>query len=503
MTAPIKPVIYDWMIDKTSVTLSIFGDERAVWFTLAFVASIILCSILLGLWIAVIAYWRMRNKSWRKYVSADKKRLQKKIQSLEYDNTKLDAERLRLASQKQNAEHNERQASLLMKSANAAASTAIKNAETQIRNAQNDAKSEILASKRAADAIFAQLKKDLEASLGRESKLVQELQVLRQSANEKIAKEKDVPSQTAQDAYSSYPTPSPHPLNWVAGHDAQGNKVEVSCEPRGNYLFAGVKGSGKSNGLNNMLVQLMRNNAPKSGRVKFAMIDMKDGAELFMYENSPHLVRPIAITLEGAADLLRWVSDERSRRQTELKSMGIKKLDDCLAAGRIMPFPFMMVVIDEIAELMIRGDSSERKELKTEDGELILSRKELKAECRELIRSLASLGRAAGVYLAVATQYPTAEVIASNIKLNLDVRFAYMVVTGVESRVILDANGAERLQRPGECIFKHNRYLMNLTTPKIEDSEIRAVVGEAIKISENTRNNVVEMPSRARVAAVA
>jgi S-DNA-T family DNA segregation ATPase FtsK/SpoIIIE len=157
--------------------------------------------------------------------------------------------------------------------------------------------------------------------------------------------------------------------------------------------------------------------------------------------------------------------------------MGIKKLDDCLVPGKTLPFPFLMLVIDEIAELTM---------LKDETGE----RKELKAECRELIRSLASLGRAAGVYMAVATQYPTAEVIASNIKINLDVRFGYMVVTGVESRVILDTTGAEKLQKPGECVFKHNRYLLKIDTPKIDDAEIIKAVSNAIAIDKAERRVV-------------
>lgn len=209
----------------------------------------------------------------------------------------------------------------------------------------------------------------------------------------------------------------------VLGIDSNGHQLVIDLADAPHLLIAGQTGSGKSVCLNYILVSILQFEQPAD--VKFLLIDPKQ-VELSKYACIPHLAGPIATTPQEALNALHWAVDEMERRYTILRQRGAAGLD--LAPGL---FPRLVIAIDELADLI----QASKKEVET------------------LISRLAAKGRAAGIHLIVATQYPSAKIITGAIKANIPTRIAFKTSSNSDSRVILDMVGAEKLTGKGDGLF--------------------------------------------------
>jgi S-DNA-T family DNA segregation ATPase FtsK/SpoIIIE len=198
-------------------------------------------------------------------------------------------------------------------------------------------------------------------------------------------------------------------------------------------LIAGTTGSGKSVCVNSILSCFLINNTPDD--LRFVLIDPKR-VELTNYNGIPHLAHgPVVVEIERVVDVLRWVSGEMDRRYHEFAKLGARNIADYnarLALQGARKMPFLLLVIDELADLMmIAPDQTERT-----------------------ITRLAQLARATGIHMILATQRPSVDVVTGLIKANFPARIAFAVASGVDSRVILDQPGAERLLGRGDMLFQ-------------------------------------------------
>ncbi len=209
----------------------------------------------------------------------------------------------------------------------------------------------------------------------------------------------------------------------VLGIDSNGDQLVIELADAPHLLIAGQTGSGKSVCLNDILISILQYEQPAD--VQFLLIDPKQ-VELSKYACIPHLAGPIATTPEEALNALHWAVDEMERRYTILRQRGAAGLD--LAPGL---FPRLVIAIDELADLI----QASKKEVET------------------LISRLAAKGRAAGIHLIVATQYPSAKIITGAIKANIPTRIAFKTSSNSDSRVILDMVGAEKLTGKGDGLF--------------------------------------------------
>ncbi|MBU0982079.1 DNA translocase FtsK [Patescibacteria group bacterium] len=218
-------------------------------------------------------------------------------------------------------------------------------------------------------------------------------------------------------------------LKIALGRDVSGNPVVIDLTKMPHLLIAGATGAGKSVGLNSFLISLLYNYSPKE--MKFIMIDPKQ-VELSAYNGLPHLLTPVITEPEKAATALRWAVAEMNRRYKVCADAGHRNItdynDDRKTAEKM---PKIVVVIDELADLMMTAQ------------------KEVEASiCR-----IAQMARAVGIHLLVATQRPSVDVITGLIKANIPARIAYTVTSSVDSRTILDTNGAEDLLGLGDMLF--------------------------------------------------
>lgn len=220
------------------------------------------------------------------------------------------------------------------------------------------------------------------------------------------------------------------PLTIGLGQSVDGTPVAADLASMPHLLIAGTTGSGKSVLVNAIIVSLLVNNRPD--QVRFIMVDPKR-VELTSYNGVPHLVAPVVVDLERTLGVLKWVTremDERYRKFSEAGARNIvdfnRHLDDELEL-----MPYIVVVIDELADLMMLApDETER-----------------------VITRIAALARATGIHLVIATQRPSVDVVTGLIKANFPARIAFAVAGGVDSRVILDQPGAERLLGKGDMLY--------------------------------------------------
>lgn len=244
----------------------------------------------------------------------------------------------------------------------------------------------------------------------------------------------------------------PSPLAFALGKDVAGKPWVVDLDSMPHLLIAGATGSGKSVGINSMIVSLLFHNSPE--RLKFIMIDPKR-VELSVYNDIPHLLTPVITTVDKTVNALRWVVAEMDRRYQRLQDVGKRDIHVYHQAGG-EDMPFIIVVIDELADLMA---------VAAKDVEGAITR-------------LAQMARAVGIHLVVATQRPSVDVITGLIKANITARIAYNVVSIVDARTILDTGGAEKLLGRGDMLF----IAASLSKPKrlqgayLSDKEIERVV---------------------------
>lgn len=242
------------------------------------------------------------------------------------------------------------------------------------------------------------------------------------------------------------------PLTLALGKDISGEPAVADLARMPHLLVAGTTGAGKSVALNAMILSLLYNAQPKD--VRLILIDPKM-LELSVYDDIPHLLAPVVTDMKEAANALRWCVAEMDRRYRLMAAMKVrniagfnKKVEDARAAGKpildplhpadselpaeeLNPLPFIVVVVDELADMM-----------------MVVGKK-----VEELIARLAQKARASGIHLILATQRPSVDVLTGLIKSNIPTRIAFQVSSRVDSRTILDQMGAEQLLGHGDMLY--------------------------------------------------
>jgi S-DNA-T family DNA segregation ATPase FtsK/SpoIIIE len=232
-----------------------------------------------------------------------------------------------------------------------------------------------------------------------------------------------------------------------------------------HLLVAGATGTGKSVAINSLLTGLLMTKSPDE--VKFIMIDPKMGVEMAIYNGIPHLLNPVITDPESVINALQWSIEEMMRRYRQLKQVRAKKLTEYNKKVGYMAMPYIVIVIDEMADLILTSG----------------------IEVETKIQRLAQMGRAVGIHLILATQKPTVNVITGLIKSNIPGRMAFAVATSMDSRVILDESGAETLLGNGDMLYKDQTTPKSLriqgTYTSTEDSEsVIKAIKEQVKEEE-------------------
>ncbi|NWK79990.1 cell division protein FtsK [Aquitalea sp. LB_tupeE] len=264
-------------------------------------------------------------------------------------------------------------------------------------------------------------------------------------------------------------------LTMALGKDITGQPVAIDLAKAPHLLVAGTTGSGKSVGVNAMILSMLYKATPDE--VRFIMIDPKM-LELSVYNDIPHLLAPVVTDMKLAANALNWCVGEMERRYRLMSALGVRnlagyndKVREAEEAGRRLtnPFsltpetpeplhklPFIVVVVDEFADLMMVAGK----------------------KIEELIARLAQKARAAGIHLILATQRPSVDVITGLIKANIPTRIAFQVSSKIDSRTILDQMGAESLLGQGDMLFlpPGSGYPQRVHGAFVTDDEVHAVV---------------------------
>ena len=249
---------------------------------------------------------------------------------------------------------------------------------------------------------------------------------------------------------------STSPLTMILGKDIVGKPFVTDLKKLPHLLLAGTTGSGKSVGINSMILSLLYKNSPDD--LKLVMIDPKM-LEFTMYEDIPHLLTPIITKPSEAVTALANMVLEMERRYTLMAKSRTKNIENYNEKSKTADydaFPYIVVIIDELGDLMM-----------TSGKEVEIS-----------IARLAQMARASGIHLIVATQRPSVDVVTGLIKANLPSRIAYKVGQRIDSKIILDAMGAESLLGRGDMLFTPPGMsgLVRLHAPWSKESEIEEVV---------------------------
>jgi DNA segregation ATPase FtsK/SpoIIIE, S-DNA-T family len=251
---------------------------------------------------------------------------------------------------------------------------------------------------------------------------------------------------------------NPSPLTVALGLDISGAPVVTDLKKMPHGLIAGATGSGKSVCINAMLVSLLYKAAPHE--VKLLLIDPKM-VELAPYNDIPHLVSPVITDVKAATGALKWAVEEMERRYELFAHAGVRDIQKYneLVKQKNSPehhLPYIVIIIDELADLMMVAP----------------------ADVEEAICRIAQKARACGIHLVVATQRPSVDVITGLIKANIPTRIAFSVSSQVDSRTIIDTNGAEKLLGRGDMLFLENgsSKTVRIQGNYVSDEEIERVV---------------------------
>lgn len=254
-------------------------------------------------------------------------------------------------------------------------------------------------------------------------------------------------------AYKVYKSP----LKIALGLDIAGEPVFSDIGSMTHSLIAGSTGSGKSVCINSIIISILYNALPDE--VKLVLIDPKK-VEFSMYRDIPHLLTPVINDPKVATATLRWLSEEMDHRYELIESVGARDIRSYnLKRSRsnldIPKLPYIVVIIDELADLMVIAAN----------------------EVEEYIQRISQLARAAGIHLIVATQRPSTNVITGTIKTNIPTRISFKVSSAIDSRIILDDTGAEKLIGKGDMLLLDNGrpYLKRLQGSYITEEEIEKV----------------------------
>ncbi|WP_051218971.1 DNA translocase FtsK [Oceanobacter kriegii] len=274
---------------------------------------------------------------------------------------------------------------------------------------------------------------------------------------------------------------SKSPLTLALGHDIGGNSIVADLAKMPHLLVAGTTGSGKSVGINAMILSMLFKATPEE--LRMIMVDPKM-LELSVYEGIPHLLTPVITDMKEAANGLRWSVAEMERRYQLMASLGVrnlagynKKVKEAIEAGEpiidplwditvsydttprtLEPLPYIVIVIDEFADMM-----------------MMVGKK-----VEELIARIAQKARAAGIHMILATQRPSVDVITGLIKANVPTRIAFQVSSRIDSRTILDQGGAEQLLGHGDMLFMPPGIALpeRVHGAFVDDDEVHRVVAE-------------------------
>lgn len=278
------------------------------------------------------------------------------------------------------------------------------------------------------------------------------------------------------DAYRN----SKHPLTILLGKDVSGNQVVANLKDMPHLLIAGTTGSGKSVGINTIILSLLYKAHPDD--LRLIMIDPKM-LELSVYEDIPHLLAPVVTDMKESANALRWAVMEMERRYLLMSKLRVRNItgfnqtvkaalqkgepiadplwdaarevSDHVKAPDLKPLPYIVIIIDELADMMMSVGKA----------------------VEELIARLTQKARAAGIHLVVATQRPSVDVITGLIKANIPSRIAFQVSSKIDSRTVLDQQGAENLLGNGDMLFfpTGSSFPLRVHGAFVDDNEVNRV----------------------------